>query len=257
MGRKISSNSVNSVFMFFSIVCLDIHKKWVHAERSLAIRAVEEKDWVSVTALAAFESPMLDLVGGGGGNCNQLPAAGWPGGDGTGREVFGNDRALGGGDEWTKREIFDFVKLHPTRGEAECQLSGFGVKREMGNTSEETDGLALPSLHIPDSKGMVATPRDNALSIGAQDERVDPACMPLENLEASTSLHIPDAERIVPTPRNNAAPIGAQDEGVDGEYMPLEHLKALASLHIPDAKRVVVTPRNNAPPIRAQDEGVD
>ena len=116
---------------------------------------------------------------------------------------------------------------------------------------------ALASFHIPDAKGLVVTPRNNAPPIDAQDDGVDRFCMPLEHLEALASLHIPDARGLVPTPRNNAPPIGAQDEGVDPACMTIEHLEALASFHIPDAKRLVVTPRNNAPPIGAQDEGVD
>jgi hypothetical protein len=68
--------SMSSVFMVFSIVCLDIHKKWVHAEWGGTVRAVEEKGWVGVAALATFVAPMLNAVCNGVWNGNQLPAAG-------------------------------------------------------------------------------------------------------------------------------------------------------------------------------------
>jgi hypothetical protein len=82
---------------------------------------------------------------------------------------------------------------------------------------------ALASFHIPDAKGFVPTPRNNAPPIRTQDEGGDTFCMPLEDLEALASFHIPDAKGIVFTPRNNAPPIRTQDEGADTFCMAFEH----------------------------------
>ena len=54
---------------------------------------------------------MLDLVGDGGWDGNQLPAAGWSSGDGTGGQVFREDFAVRGSYERAEGEVFEVVKL--------------------------------------------------------------------------------------------------------------------------------------------------
>ncbi len=98
------------------------------------------------------------------------------------------------------REVLEVVEFDSAIGKSRDHFSGSGLISHRGFSSQELDTKARARFHIPNAKGIVVTPRNDAPAIGAQDEGIDQVCMALEDIEALASLDIPNAKGVVVAP---------------------------------------------------------
>ena len=100
-------------------------KKRIHAQGRLAMGARHEKRRIGVAVFAGMRAPVVDALGDGCRNVDDLGAANRTGGG----------IAKPSGDERAKGEVFNVVKLHSTIAESCDDFLKFRIRREATKTS--------------------------------------------------------------------------------------------------------------------------